>query len=116
MNFLGGATTLDIFVKAYKTNKTKSFSPYEGIDCTEKLGNKELLLYESFFNFLRNSNPPENDSDDFENFVESGLPREQALTKLRMDNVPPTGAKSYAFLQKNWDNERMQSFADFPKE
>ena len=30
MNFLGGATSLDSFLKAYKTEETKSFSPMSG--------------------------------------------------------------------------------------
>ena len=29
MNFLSGATSLDSFLKAYKTSETKGFSPYE---------------------------------------------------------------------------------------
>ena len=29
MNFLGGATSLDSFLKAYKTKETKGFFPYE---------------------------------------------------------------------------------------
>ena len=29
MNFLGGATSLDFFIKAYKTKETKGFFPYE---------------------------------------------------------------------------------------
>ena len=33
MNFLGGATGLDSFVKAYKTLETKGFFPYEWFDC-----------------------------------------------------------------------------------
>ena len=32
-----------------------------------------------------------------------------------MDNVPPTGAENYVCLQNIWDNEQIQSFADFPK-
>ena len=42
MNVLGGATTLDSFLKAYKTEETKGFFPYEWFDNTEKLNNKEL--------------------------------------------------------------------------
>ena len=30
MNFLGGATSLDSFLKAYKTEETKGFSPMSG--------------------------------------------------------------------------------------
>ena len=42
MNFLGGATSVDSFLKAYKTKETKSFFPYEWFDCPEKTNNKEL--------------------------------------------------------------------------
>ena len=57
MNFLGGATSLDSFLKAYKTKETKSFFPYEWFDCPEKMNNKEFPPYDSFFCILRNSNP-----------------------------------------------------------
>ena len=36
MNFLGGATSLDSFLKAYKTAETKGFFPYEGFDCPQR--------------------------------------------------------------------------------
>ena len=49
LNFLGGATSLDSFLKAYKTEATKSFFPYEWLDNPEKLKNKELPPYDSFF-------------------------------------------------------------------
>ena len=42
MNFLGGATSLDSFLKAYKTKETKGFFPNEWFDCPEKMNNKEL--------------------------------------------------------------------------
>ena len=41
MNFLGGATSLDSFLKAYKTKGTKGFIPYERFDGPEKL--KEFI-------------------------------------------------------------------------
>ena len=40
MNGLGGATSLDFFLKAYKTNETKLFLPYDLFDCKEKLDKK----------------------------------------------------------------------------
>ena len=61
MNFLGGATSLDSFLKAYKTEETKGFFPYEWFDNPEKLNNKELPPYDSFFSKLRNINPLEKD-------------------------------------------------------
>ena len=57
MNFVGGATSFDSFLKAYKTKETKGFFPYEWFDCPEKMNNKQLPLDDSFFSILRNSNP-----------------------------------------------------------
>ena len=99
MNFLGGATSLDSFLKAYKTKVTKGFFPYEWLDCPEKMNNRELPPYDSFFSVLRNSNPLEKDYNDFQNLVNSGLTTEQAVVKLRMDRIPPTGAENYSHLQ-----------------
>ena len=113
MNLLGGATSLDSFLKAYKTNETESFFLYEWFDCTENLSNKELPPYDPYFKNLHNSNPLEKNYNDFENLVQSDLSREQAMAKLKMNNVPPTWAENHAFLQIIWDNEHKQSFADF---
>ena len=69
MNFLGGATSLDSFLKAYKTKETKSFLLYEWFDCPEKMNNKELPPYDSFFSILRNYNPLEKDYNDFKTLL-----------------------------------------------
>ena len=115
MNFLGRATSLDSFLKAYKTKETKGFFPYEWFDCPEKMNNKELPPYESFFSILPNSNPLEKDYNDFQNLVNSGLTTEQAVAKLRMNRIPLTGAESYSFLQSVRENNNMQNFSDFLK-
>ena len=115
MNFLGGATSLDSFLKAYKTKETKGFFPYEWFDCPEKMNNKELPPYDSFFSILRNSNPLEKDYNNFQNLVNSGLTTEQAVAKLRMDGIPPTGAENYSCLQSVWKNNNMQFILDFLK-
>ena len=90
MNFLGSATSLDCFLKAYKTEGTKSLLTYEWFDNPEKL-NKELPPYDSFFSILRNINPLEKDYNDFENLTTSGLSTEQAVCKLRLKKTPATG-------------------------
>ena len=41
MNFLGGATSLDSFLKAYKTSETKGFFPYKWFDRPDKMQNPE---------------------------------------------------------------------------
>ena len=115
MNFLGGSTSLESFLKAYKTKETKGFFPYEWFDCPEKLNNKELPPYDSFFSILRKSNPLEKDYNDFENLVNSGLPTEQAVANLPMDKIPPTGAENYSYLQIVREDNNMQYFSDFLK-
>ena len=76
INFLGGATRLDSFLKAYKTEKTKVFSPYEWFDNPEKLNNKELGPNDSFCSKLRNINPLEKGYKDFLNLTTIGLSSE----------------------------------------
>ena len=48
MNFLGGATSLDSFLKAYKTSETKGFFPYEWFDHPDKMHYTELPPYDAF--------------------------------------------------------------------
>ena len=79
------------------------------------MNNKELPPYDSFFSILRNNNPLEKDYNDFQNLVNSGLTTQQAVGKLRMDKIPPTGAENYSCLQSVWENNNMQNFSDFLK-
>ena len=65
--------------------------------------------------FCAIANLLEKDYNDFHNFVNSGLTTEQALAKLRMDRIPPTGAENYSYLQSLWENNNMQYFSDFLK-
>ena len=113
MNFLDVATSLDSFLNVYKTEETKSFSPHEWFDNPEELNNKELPPYDSFFNKLRNINPLEKDQNDFENLTTSGLSSEQAVCKLRLNKILPTGDENYAYLGSIWERERMKPFKDF---
>ena len=43
LNFLGGATTLDNFLKAYGASEEKGFFPYECFDSAEKLNETQRL-------------------------------------------------------------------------
>ena len=108
MNFLGGATSLDSFLKAYNTKETKGFFPYEWFDCLEKKKNKELPPYDSFFSVLRNINHLEKDFNDFQNLVNSGLTTDQAVVKLRMDRIPSAGAENYSYLKSVWEKNNME--------
>ena len=64
MNFLGGATSLDSFLKAYKTPETKGFFPCEWFDHPDKIQNKELPPYDAFHTELRSCNPLESEYTD----------------------------------------------------
>ena len=64
---------------------------------------------------MRNSNPLEKDYNDFQNFFNSGLTTEQAVAKLGMHRINPTGAENFSYLRSVWENKNMQNFSDFLK-
>ena len=113
MNFFTGATSLDSFLKSYKTKETKGFFPHEWADCQEIMNNQQLPPYDSFFSILRNNNPLEKNYNDFQNLVNSGLTTEQAVAKLRKDRIPLTGAENYSYLQSVWLSEGVKTLQDF---
>ena len=113
MKFLGGATTLDSFLKAYKASETKRFFPYEWFDNPDKLDFPGLPPYEAFFSKLRNNNPLDKDFTDYEKLRKSGLDEQQALKKLQIKTVPPSGLDNYSYLQQTWQKNGMTVFKDF---
>ena len=113
MNFLGGATSLDSFLKAYKTSETKGFFPYEGFDHPDKMHNTEFPPYDAFYSKLRSCNALEAEYTDSVNLLKSGLTTERAVVKLKLLKPPPTGIENYQYLQQIWKQEQMCSFKDF---
>ena len=91
MKFLGGATTLYSFLKAYKASETKGFFPYKWFENLDKLDFPELPPYETFFSKLRNNNPQDRDFIDYEKLGKSGLDEQQVLKKLQIKTAPPSG-------------------------
>ena len=81
MNFLGGATSLDSFLKPYKTTETKGFFPYERFDFPQKMNNSELPPYDAFFSKLRNEKTLEKNHSDYRKLLSSGLKTEKALSR-----------------------------------
>ena len=49
MNFLGGATSLDSYLKVYKTSETEGFFPYEWFDHPDKKQNTEFPPFDAFY-------------------------------------------------------------------
>ena len=113
MNILGGATSLDSFLKAYKTSETKTFFSYERFDHPDKMQKKEFPPYNAFYSKLRSCNPLEAEHTDYVNLLKSGLTTEQAVVKLKLSKPPPTGFENYHYLQQIWKQEQMSSFKDF---
>ena len=99
LNFLGGATSLDSFLKAYKTSETKGFFPYEWFEYPDKMQNTELPPYDAFYSKFRSCNPLEAEYTYYVNLLKSGLTTEQAVVKLRLSKSPPTGIENYQYLQ-----------------
>ena len=108
MNYFGGATSLDSFLKAYKTSETKGFFPYEWFDDPDKTSS-----YGAFYSKLRSCNPLEAEYKDYVNLLKSGLSTEQAVVKLKLSKPPPTGIENYQYLQQIWKQEQMSSLKDF---
>ena len=113
MNFLGGATSLDSFLKAYKTSETNGFFPYEWFDCPQSINNSELLPYDAFFSKLRNMNPLEKDYSDYQKLLSCGLKTEEALSKMKLSKPPSSGEENYQYLLDIWNHENMCTFKDF---
>ena len=113
INFLGGATSLNSFLKAYKTSETKGFFSYEWFDHPFKIPITGLPPYDAFYSKLRICNPLEKEHMDYVNLLKSGLTTEQASIKLKPSKPPPTGIEIYHYLQQIWKQEQMSSFTDF---
>ena len=113
MNFLGGATSLESFLKAYKTSETKGFFPYEWSEHPEKMQNTELPPYDTFYSKLRSGNPLEAEYTDYVNLLKNGLTTEKADVKLKLSKPPLTGIENYQYLQQIWKQEQMTSFKEF---
>ena len=113
MNFLGGATSLDSFLKAYKTSETKGFFPYEWFDHPDKIQNTSLPPYDAFYSKLRRCNPLEAEYTDYVNLLKNGLSTEQAVVKLKLSKPPPTVIEDYQYLQQILKQDQMSSFKNF---
>ena len=105
MNFLGGATSLDSFWKAYKTSETKRFFPYESFDHPDKMQNTQFPPYDVFYSKFRSSNPLEAEYRNYVNLLKGGLATEQAVVKSKLSKPPPTGIENCQYLQQIWKRD-----------
>ena len=113
MNILGGAASLDSFLKAYQSEETKGFFPHEWFDSSTKLDCDRLPPYDSFFSKLKNLNLLETDFCQFKKMMESGKEELDVLRELGLKEKPLSGKESDALLEKVWKMEKMKTFRDF---
>ena len=106
MKFLGGATTLDSFLKAYKACEMKLYFPYEWFDTPNKLDEQQLPSYDDFYSKLKNNNPLDKEFDDYQKLLNTGITEEQALNKLGLNTKPPTGLESKTTLNLYGNRKR----------
>ena len=88
LNFLGGATTLDNFLKAYGASEEKRFFPYEWFDSGEKLSVTQLPPIDSFWSKLKNHNVLGFEYEKFMQMKNSGMQEEAILKKMRLKKIP----------------------------
>ena len=93
--FLDGSTSIDSFLKIYKTSETKRFIGY-----LDQLQNTELPPYDAFQSKLRSCNPLEAETNDYVEVLLIGMTTQQAVTKLELSKPPPTGVENYLYLQE----------------
>ena len=111
MNFFGGATSLEPFLEAYETSKTKRLFPYEWSDHLDEKQNTELTPFDAIYRKLRDCNPSEEEYTDYVNLVENEMTFEQSvgrfsyqvhLQELRIINTcnkkVKMGARTYEFV------------------
>ena len=87
-NFLDGPTSVDSFLKTYKTSETKGFFSYEWFGHPDKLQNTEPPPYATFYSKHRSCNPPETEYSDYVNLLKGGLTTVQAVVKLKLSKPP----------------------------
>ena len=104
---------MDSFLKAYKASETKDFFHYDWCDSPDKLHSTEMPPYEAFFSKVRNHNPLEKDFIEYQPLVNGRLDQQNALKKLRIQSIPPTGFKNYSYMKTIWEQHNLITFKIF---
>ena len=113
LNFLGRATNHDSFLKAYKTEENKGFSPMSGSTRPKNLTTKNYLhriLSSAYCVIIIFSKKI---TTTLKTSLLGVLSSEQAVCKLRLNKILPTGDEKYAYLRSIWVSEGMKSSKDF---
>ena len=69
--------------------------------------------FEAFFSKLRNNNLLEKVFIDYGKLRKSEVDEQQALKKLQIKTIPPSGLDNYNYLQETWQKNGMTVFKEF---
>ena len=78
----------------------------------QKIGCNFPSPYECFFSKLRDHNPLEKEFTDFTKLLNSGFSQQEAVKKLRLKVVPPSGFDNFNYWESVWEHEQMTTFQD----
>ena len=62
--------------------------------------NTELPPNDAFCSKLQSCNPLEAEYTEYVNLLKNGLTTEQAVVKIKLSKLPPTGIENYQYLQQ----------------
>ena len=113
LNFLGGATRPDSFLKAYKCSERERFFPYEWFDHPDKMQNTDFPPSDPFYVELRSYNTLEIEYNDFFDLLKKGWTTEQAFVDLNLLNPLTSGVENHRNLQQILKLRQMGSFKVF---
>ena len=75
--------------------------------------NLTQLFYLPLFSKLKDHNPLEKEFTDYAKLLNCGLSQQEALKKMRLKDVPPSGVDKYNYLKGIWEEEQMSTFRDY---
>ena len=93
--------------------RNQGFFLYEWFDNVEKLSHQSPPSYDAFYSRLRNCHRLDKTFSDYQNLLKVGKSSEEALQKLKLSEISPTGEENYVYLQQVWNSQGMQSFKEF---
>ena len=116
MLFLGPGTSLAKFLVTFgspEDGERKSHFPYEMVtsfDVLERVG--PCPPYESFESKLKGHNTLEGDRLRYDEMLGRGMTSEEALRRLDLKEVQPTGLQEYQTLRMQWERQGMTCLGD----
>ena len=112
MKILGGATTLDSFLKAYIASETKGFSPWLVWQPRQLWFTRTATVW-SLFQITQKQQSSRQRLYWLWEAEKEWAWQKQAIKKLQIKTVPPSGLGNHHYLRETWKKIGMTVFKDF---